>query len=497
MLWKDAANWSPAGVPGAADSATIGAGQTVVLGVDVVVANLTVGAGTSLQGVPALTVTGTFTNNGANLDDIGAVTIASTGIMDYNGAGNSNPRGTRPLTNNGIININSGTLVVGTNSLQSGGILKLNGGNLKVVDALGIRGRLSIQGGSLAGIGVIDAHITNTARVAPGHSPGTLTINGNYTQTSSGVLDMEIGGTAAGTGYDQLIVNGSASLAGTINIIKFNNYLPASGSSFKLLTYYSVAGSFATVTGRYPGSQRYYTTTLAPSYYLATCNVDSTVPSVTVKTPVGNGNYATLSSATGTASDGGSGLESVTAVLYRYGAGTTPAGYWAGGSTWTTSYSASNERPASGTSNWSVALPTVLPMKYYVRATAKDKVGNIKSSSNIIYNKTGVGVSSIGSVSPVLLSTAAVTATTSSVRLIFSGALDVDSALDASRYSVLVNGRAVPVESTSYGASTFSVTLLLPESSLRAGDSVTIVWKQLLDVKSRPLDGRVGPLLAR
>ena len=47
---------------------------------------------------------------------------------------------------------------------------------------------------------------------------------------------MDIGGTTAGSTYDQLIVNGSASLTGTLNVTLINGFTPANAQSFTVLT---------------------------------------------------------------------------------------------------------------------------------------------------------------------------------------------------------------------------------------------------------------------
>jgi hypothetical protein len=274
LLWSIASNWSPQGIPGLGDSAIVGDGKTVLLSLDVIVTDLTLGTGATLQGLPALTVAGTFTNNGANLDGLGLVTILPSGLLNYNGGANPRARGTRPVVNSGRIDIRSGTMVVGTTLTQTAGNLRLSGGNVKVNGLLGLKGLVEILGGSVSGIGTIDSHVSNSAQIAPGFSPGTITINGNYTQTSSGRLDVEVGGTNPGTGYDQLIVKGTASLGGTINLIRWNNYLPPLNSSYKFITYYSVAGGFTTFNGLYPSSDRCYKITKAPSYFLG--NVSST-----------------------------------------------------------------------------------------------------------------------------------------------------------------------------------------------------------------------------
>lgn len=88
---------------------------------------------------------------------------------------------------------------------------------------------------------------TNNAIVAPGLSPGKLTVSGNYTQGSTGVLNMEIGGSTPVTGYDQLAVTGNAALSGTLNISLINGFLPAVGDVFQIITTGSFSGAFTTI----------------------------------------------------------------------------------------------------------------------------------------------------------------------------------------------------------------------------------------------------------
>ena len=56
--------------------------------------------------------------------------------------------------------------------------------------------------------------------VAAGASPGTLTINGDYTQGPGGTLQEEIAGTTPGTQFDQLVVTGDVTLDGTLAILE-------------------------------------------------------------------------------------------------------------------------------------------------------------------------------------------------------------------------------------------------------------------------------------
>jgi hypothetical protein len=61
-------------------------------------------------------------------------------------------------------------------------------------------------------------------------------INGNYMQTFNGSLIIKIGGTGAGTQFDQLNITGTASLNGKLTARLIDNYSPASGTMFQFLT---------------------------------------------------------------------------------------------------------------------------------------------------------------------------------------------------------------------------------------------------------------------
>ena len=85
------------------------------------------------------------------------------------------------------------------------------------------------NGGTLGGTGTINGHVFNLGgTVAPGFSPGIMTINGDYTQGIDGILNLEIGGLSTGL-YDQLFVSGGVFLDGTLNLIFIDDFLPETG----------------------------------------------------------------------------------------------------------------------------------------------------------------------------------------------------------------------------------------------------------------------------
>lgn len=86
----------------------------------------------------------------------------------------------------------------------------------------------------------------------------TLTIHGAYTQAATGVLNLDLG--AAGS--DQLIVDGTAALAGTLNLSRPAGFNPALGTTFEVVRAGAVTGAFTAIVGLDLGSGR----ALIPSY---------------------------------------------------------------------------------------------------------------------------------------------------------------------------------------------------------------------------------------
>jgi len=134
--------------------------------------------------------------------------------------------------------------------VQSGGVTELSGGTLG--------GTLTLTGGALRGTGTVDGDVVNTAgTVAPGTSPGTLTVTGDYNQGDTGTLEVEIGGTDPGTEHDRLAVGGDASLAGRLAIVTTQGHAPAVGDAHEILAAAALTGTFDAFTGDRTGNRRY------------------------------------------------------------------------------------------------------------------------------------------------------------------------------------------------------------------------------------------------
>lgn len=157
-----------------------------------------------------------------------------------------------PFQNTGTVEVQAGTLDLGGGYVQTAGTTVLAGGRLASMSGAPVE----IRGGTLAGSGTIDAAVLNAGRVAPGLSPGGLTLTRGYTQTADGVLSVELGGLTPGSQHDQLAVSGAAALAGTLEVRLLAPFVPAHGDRFQVLTFASPSGTFDAVAGADLGAGR-------------------------------------------------------------------------------------------------------------------------------------------------------------------------------------------------------------------------------------------------
>ena len=152
--------------------------------------------------------------------------------------------------------LNTGTVEVRTNTLryafnqQTAGLTLLDGGDLAAQAQ-----PLQLLGGSLMGTGLVTVanlqNVVNSSAISPGLPLGELDISGNYQQTASGALNIDLGGYDAGTNFDLVAVTaggagGTATVGGTLNVSLANGFSPTNGASFTFLTAASRVGAFAT-----------------------------------------------------------------------------------------------------------------------------------------------------------------------------------------------------------------------------------------------------------
>jgi len=123
----------------------------------------------------------------------------------------------------------AGDMRVGVGTVEIKGVD--TAGNPSLVD---VAGTLFVQtGGKVLGNGklITGDRVKNGGYIAPGLSPGMLTIEGDYEQLPEGVLVLEHAGTAPGE-FDRLIVTGTATLGGRLEVHFLGDFSPEDPAAF-------------------------------------------------------------------------------------------------------------------------------------------------------------------------------------------------------------------------------------------------------------------------
>ena len=143
--------------------------------------------------------------------------------------------------------------------VQLGGAVMTLGGSLNVSSPIGLTVNGTIPtgytiptGNTLNGTGTIVGGVTaqSGSIIAPGNSPGILN-TGNFDLVSGSTLEIEIGGTTAGNtanDHDQVNVTGTVTLAGTLDTVIFNAFVPTISDQFTIINNDladAVTGTFA------------------------------------------------------------------------------------------------------------------------------------------------------------------------------------------------------------------------------------------------------------
>ena len=320
-----------------------------------------------------------ISSSGANGNITTPNLVFSTGAnYVYNGStnqatGNGLPTPVKSLTiaNTGVAGSN--TVTLGSNVTATGGVTVSSG-------------VLGSNGGSTTAItGTVT--VSSGATVAPGSSAGTLS-TGNITFQTSSNLSVELGGTTAGTGYDQLVTSGTASLNGTLNVSFINSFVPSSGNTFTIISG-ARTGTFSSVV--WPVG---YTGTV-------TNNANSVVLSNIAMAPTVATNAASSVTATGATLNGtGNPNGATTTGRFRYST-INPATCNDTFGTRAPASAASDSVLGAGASGvaYSQAITGLLPATtYYFCAIANNNVG---TSFGSVSNFTTPGIAPTVTTNPV------------------------------------------------------------------------------------------------
>jgi len=135
----------------------------------------------------------------------------------------------------------------------AGEVLKAGSGNLLLSSANDYAGGTIVEAGELtadhdSALGTGSVLVDTGGALAVADGAGTLTVADDYSQTASGTLRIELGGTTPGTEHDRLNVSGAANLAGALEVTLIDGFEPQIGDSFEILSAGNCVGTFDTVT---------------------------------------------------------------------------------------------------------------------------------------------------------------------------------------------------------------------------------------------------------
>ncbi len=200
----------------------------------------------------------TITTNAATvvLDGAVAAIVNESNANALAGFAENTPAGSFAIRNGKLLSTPAGLANAGYVEVGDASVLTVNGDYTQIADqthlsggTLVATGVIDIQVGLTTGTGTLAGNVLNAGEMRPGASPGAISVTGDYTETATALLTLEIGGYVAGDEFDQLNVGGLATWAGTLALSVLEPFEPAFGDTFTLLTHTGYAGDFSLYAG--------------------------------------------------------------------------------------------------------------------------------------------------------------------------------------------------------------------------------------------------------
>jgi outer membrane autotransporter protein len=193
------------------------------------------------------TLTGNTTSLQGNIADNASLIFNQTTSGTY--AGVLSGTGSLTVQGPGAVTLTGNSGGFAGNTLVSGGALVIGP---STAPGASLGGSVTVQnGGTVSGLGTIGGSLANSSgTIMPGGATGTLKVGGNYTQSNTGGLSIQL----TQAGVSELAVNGAASLNGTLEAAPgAGSYAP--NSRFAILTAGGgISGKFAQFVNDMPAS---------------------------------------------------------------------------------------------------------------------------------------------------------------------------------------------------------------------------------------------------
>ena len=226
----------------------------------------------------SLTFTGSANTNAGRINLLGGELEFTQNLTNSFGglvSGNGSLITHTGLLNQGTMNFGGTTNILGDVTNAAGGkIISAGGGATIFFDDVTNQGEIrtstngfSVFFGTVSGAGTFTG--TGTVNfegdLTPGNSPASVQFGGDVAFGSAASLKIELAGSTPGAQYDQVHVTGQLSLDGELDLSLLGTYMPAVGTTFDILDWGSLAGTFFSLqlptltTGIWDTSQLYTT----------------------------------------------------------------------------------------------------------------------------------------------------------------------------------------------------------------------------------------------
>jgi hypothetical protein len=220
---------------------------TLMTAVDLPISGMLEQSSGTMTGSGKVTVAGMF-NWAKGTQSGDGETVANGGMVMSGTVGRA--LNTRTLTLNGTSSWTGGTVqlwnnaIINNNALfeiqTDNGMLQWTGGG--TTSTFNNNSTLSKNAGS--GVAIIGAFIINPGSITV--TSGTLNFGKTFEQTAIGTLTVEI---ASNMVFDSYAITQSATLDGTLTIDLLGGFEPVVGTTFVIMTFPSLSGTFATING--------------------------------------------------------------------------------------------------------------------------------------------------------------------------------------------------------------------------------------------------------
>jgi YD repeat-containing protein len=246
-------------------------------------------------------------------------------------------------------------------------------------------GSITISNGYNGFETIQNANITNSGSLTVGS--GSALPLGTFTQTSTGTLNEQIGGTPASGDFGQVAVAGTATLGGGLNVSLVNGFTPSGGQDFKAMTYASASGTFATVTGLGSSLTESVNPTSLDLTSTGAAAVDLGLTSVTAPTTATTGQPITVNWTVSNSSSNAASGNWQDSVFLSTTSAITGSSVLLGSVTHTGGIAANGSYNASLTA----AMPALPPGNYYVLVQADSlyQVADSNRANNVLAASTG------------------------------------------------------------------------------------------------------------